>query len=167
MAFPREKSPAEDMRAIWAEFRRLRREMSAAHAAIDPGKSLEVRDGAGAPVAKVGHDGGSAGLLVPDGSGGWRTVQVDAQARADAALAAAEAQITTLSGRVSTAEGSITSLQGTASNHAGRIATLEGQTSGIGSIESRLTAVETGLSQHNVTLQNLHNRVTALENTGV
>ena len=156
MAFPREKSPAEDMRAIWAEFRRLRREMSAAHAAIDPGKSMEVRNGAGAPVAKVGHDGGSAGLLVPDGSGGWRTVQVDAQARADAALVAAEAQITTLSGRVSTAEGSI-------SNHAGRIATLEGQTSGIGPIENRLTAVETGMGVVMSALQNLHNRVSALE----
>lgn len=104
MAFPREKSPAEDMRAIWAEFRRLRREMSAAHAAIDPGKSLEVRNGAGAPVAKVGHDGGSAGLLVPDGSGGWRTVQVDAQARVDALEAAQEP-------RFSGIEGDITALQ--------------------------------------------------------
>ena len=59
----------------------------------DDDESLDITVGAGddyTTVAKYGHGGGKHGHLVPDGSGGWLTVQEDAQAKADAAEAAAK-----------------------------------------------------------------------------
>jgi hypothetical protein len=53
----------------------------------DDGASLDITV-SDATVAKYGHDGSDHGFLVPNG-GGWRTVQADAQAKADAAEAAA------------------------------------------------------------------------------
>lgn len=47
----------------------------------DDGESLDITV-SDATVAKYGHDGSKHGFLVPNGSG-WRTVQEDAQARAD------------------------------------------------------------------------------------
>jgi len=72
----------------------------------DDGASLDITV-SDATVAKYGHDGSDHGFLVPNG-GGWRTVQADAQARADGAEADAktytDAKNTSMAARVKAAE---------------------------------------------------------------
>ena len=94
MTFPRERGVATDLADLWTDRRSQARRRSLGLSALDPDDgALEVRDGSGSPVAMVGEYGSVRGLLVPDGAGGWRTVQADAQAKADAALATARTEI--------------------------------------------------------------------------
>lgn len=101
----------------------------------DDGDSLDITV-SDTTVAKYGHDGSRHGFLVPV-TGGWVTVQEDAQTRADAAQAAAEAHAdalnTAMDARMDTAESDInaaqsdiTALEGARANHAARIAAIEG-----------------------------------------
>lgn len=120
MTFPRERGVATDLADLWTDRRSQARRRSLGLSALDPDDgAFEVRDGSGSPVAMVGEYGSVRGLLVPDGAGGWRTVQADAQAKADAALATARTEIsalqstvTALATRVSTAESGLSSLGG-------------------------------------------------------
>lgn len=108
----------------------------------DDGESLDITVGEGddyTTVAKYGHDGTRHGFLVPNGSG-WRTVQEDAQARADAAEADANAHANSLNAamdaRMDTVEssqadmwGDITALQSDLAGLRSRVSSLESRVS--------------------------------------
>lgn len=89
--YRRQQTPGDNLRDLYSKLVQM---VSAAlgESSIDDDGALEVRV-AESPVAKMGHDGTKHGLLVPNG-GGWRTVQEDAQAKADAAQSAAAADAT-------------------------------------------------------------------------
>jgi outer membrane protein TolC len=83
-------------------------------------------------VAKYGHDGTRHGFLVPV-TGGWVTVQEDAQTKATAAEDAAKAYTDTkdaatrtyVDGKVTALEGSIGDMAGLYQDLADRVSTLE------------------------------------------
>ena len=93
--FPYRRSVESDLEELWAYVRRSAQANRIGNSSLGPSEgALELLDASGNPLAKVGTAGGTTGLLVPNGSGGWRTVQVDAQVRADAAQTAAAADAT-------------------------------------------------------------------------
>lgn len=94
----------------------------------DDGESLDITV-SDSTVAKYGHWGDAHGFLVIGGGTGWRTVQEDAQVRADAAEADAKAYAdglnSALDGRMDTAESDINSLQASRTAHAARLSLIE------------------------------------------
>ena len=90
----------------------------------DDGSSLDITV-SDTTVAKYGHDGSNHGFLVPDGSGGWRTVQADAQARADVASAHADTLNTAMDARMDDAESDITSLKSSRTSIQARLTLIE------------------------------------------
>ena len=146
--FPYRRTWDSDVDDLWTALRRQSQANRIGNSSLSPGEgSLDLLNAAGDPVAKVGTDGGSTGLLVPNGSGGWRTVQVDAQARADAAQSAAAADATAkanaaqsaangytdtktsalpgLSSEIANARGGFSTLGARLSDHASRLGSLE------------------------------------------
>ena len=114
----------------------------------DDGSSLDITV-SDTTVAKYGHDGSRHGFLVPNGTG-WRTVQEDAQARADAAeadaksyadglSAANEAATDALAGRVGDAESDISSLKSEVHTARGSFSNLDAR---LDSLAARISALE-------------------------
>ena len=166
MSIPKRRTLGRDVEDLWARERAQGRPRDRGLSSWDAGAGAdEVRDGSGAPVAKIGEHGSVRGLLVPDGVGGWRTVQADAQAKADAALATARTEIagvrsdlSALTSRVSTAESRLSSVSSSISSLSSRVGTLEhdlnalaaivaavrnSTNTAIGIFQSRITALET------------------------
>ena len=168
MTFPRERGVATDLADLWTDRRSQARRRSLGLSALDPDDgALEVRDGSGSPVAMVGEYGSVRGLLVPDGAGGWRTVQADAQAKADAALATARTEIagvrsglSALTTRVSTAESRLSSVSSSISSLTSRVSTLEHDLNALAGV---VLAIRNGT---NGLIANFHSRITALETKG-
>lgn len=120
--FPFKRSVGQDLRDLFAHDRLKQQERGLGYSSISPGEgSAEVRDAAGATLAQFGHAAGKAGFLVPDGSGGWQTVQ-------EHTSAAVAAGTTSLTSRMTTAEGRL-------DDHASRIGAVEGR---MGTAEGRL-----------------------------
>lgn len=142
--FPFRRSVADDLRDLYQIDRIDRQARTLGYSSISPGDgSLDLINASGTTIARYGDlPGGGFGIGVPDGSGGWRTVQADAQARADAALTTAQGLISALSGRVTTAEGRLDS-------HASRI----------GAVENRATTAESRLDSHASRLGNAEGRL--------
>lgn len=130
--FPFKRSVAQDLRDLWAIDRVDRQARNLGLSSLSPGDgSLDLIDG-GTTVARYGDlPGGGFGIGVPDGSGGWRTVQQDAQARADGAVGPLASEITT-------ARGGFANLNARLSDHASRL----------GGTEGRLTTAEGRLDSH-------------------
>ena len=168
MTFPRERGVATDLADLWTDRRSQARRRSLGLSALDPDDgALEVRDGSGNPVAKIGEHGSVRGLLVPGGAGGWRTVQADAQAKADAALATARTEIagvrsdlSALTTRVSTAESRLSSVSSSISSLTSRVSTLEHD------LEALAGVVLTVRNSTNTAIGIFHSRITALETKG-
>ena len=81
--FPTEATLSDNVRDLYRSRRRSSTHVDAGLTSIGLGEgSTDVLDGSGNPVARLG-DGpnGIQGFLVPDGAGGWRTVQADAAAQ--------------------------------------------------------------------------------------
>ena len=150
--FPYRRSVESDLEDLWSQLRRAAQANRIGNSSLGPNEgALELLNASGDPVAKVGTEGGSTGLLVPNGTGGWRTVQVDAQVRADAAQAAAAADATSkanaaqsaavssangytdtktaalsgLASEVAAARGGFSTLGARLSDHASRLGSLE------------------------------------------
>ena len=165
MTFPRERGVATDLADLWTDRRSQARRRSLGLSALDPDDgALEVRDGSGSPVAMVGEYGSARGLLVPDGAGGWRTVQADAQAKADAALATARTEIagvrsdlSALTTRVSTAESGLSSVSSSISSLSSRVSTLEHDLDALAAI---VAAVR---NSTNTAIGIFHSRIVVLE----
>ena len=165
MTFPRERGVATDLADLWTDRRSQARRRSLGLSALDPDDgALEVRDGSGSPVAMVGEYGSVRGLLVPDGAGGWRTVQADAQAKADAALATARTEIagvrsglSALTTRVSTAESRLSSVSSSISSLGGRVTKLEQDLTALAAVVATYRTVINSL------IGTFHDRIVVLE----
>ncbi len=118
----------------------------------DDGSSLDITV-SDTTVAKYGHDGSRHGFLVPV-TGGWVTVQEDAQTRADAAQAAAVAAAKTYTdGKAATLSGQIDDLA----------SGLLDVTSDVNSIRSEVHGARGGFSDLDARLDSLASRISALE----
>ena len=133
--FPFRADVGQDLRDLFAHDRLTAQPRGLGLSSITQGEgSLDLLDASGAAVARMGDapTGPGFGVLVPDGAGGWRTVQADAQARADAGDAV-------LDTRLDTAESRLTSTEGRLDSHASRLGAAEGR---LDSHASRLGATE-------------------------
>ena len=84
--FPRRPNIGRDVADLWATERARSTARGLGYSTLAPGDGwIGITDDTGDEVARAGEQG----LWVPDGTGGWILVQVDAQNRADAAQAAA------------------------------------------------------------------------------
>ena len=189
MSIPKRRTLGRDVEDLWARERAQGRPRDRGLSSWDAGAGAdEVRDGSGNPVAKIGEHGSVRGLLVPNGAGGWRTVQADAQAKADAALATARTEIagvrsdlSALTTRVSTAESRLSSVSSSISSLTSRVSTAESRlssvSSSISSLTSRVSTLEHDLEAlagvvltirngTNALIANFHSRITALETKG-
>lgn len=153
MAFPREKSLAEDVAWLVREVRKLTRARSLGNSSLSPGQGyMDILDAAGNPVARVGE----GAIWTPNGVGGWakqddinqinRTFRNDIGPR----VSTAETGITSLGSRATaleswrtTASGQISTLETANVNTNSRI-DLVWQVSD--NTRSRLTSVETKTS---------------------
>ena len=152
MSVQKRRSLERDVADLWARERARGRPRDRGFSSWDAGEGAdEVRDGSGNPVAKIGEHGSIRGLLVPDGAGGWRTVQADAQAKADAALATARTEIagvrsdlSALTSRVSSLSSRVGTLEHDLDALAAIVAAVRNSTNtAIGIFHSRITALET------------------------
>lgn len=136
--FPFRRSVAQDLRDLWTIDRLDRQARSLGQSSITQGEgSFDLLDSNGSPVARIGDTGTGFGVMVPDGSGGWRTVQADAQARSDAAQVAAasytDTQLAPVASEVQGARGGFGSLDGRLDDHASRLGSTEGDISSVSS----------------------------------
>lgn len=107
----------------------------------DDGSSLDLTV-SDSTVAKYGHDGSRHGFLVPNGSG-WRTVQEDAQAKADVAEADAKAYTDSKDAATrSWADGRLDALSDQIDEMGDTISSLA---SAIGRLQDRVSALESRL----------------------
>ena len=152
--FPFRADVGQDLRDLFAHDRLTAQPRGLGLSSITQGEgSLDLLDAGGTAVARMGDapSGGGFGLLVPDGVGGWRTVQADAQARADVV----DARVTAVEGRVTSAEGRLDS-------HASRLGATEGVANGA---RSELNAARGGFASVGDRLSNHASRLGAVENT--
>lgn len=162
--FPFARSPSEDLRDLYRIDRLRAQARGLGHSSISPGEgSLDVRNAAGNPVARYGHEGGKSGLLVPDGSG-WQTIQEYTAAQVAAGtsalgtrMGAAEGRLDSHASRIGAAESDISAVEGVNAaqttrldGHASRIGAAEGvnttQNGRLDAHASRLGAAENGIS---------------------
>ena len=129
--FPFRNDVGSDLRDLFAHDRLTAQPRGLGLSSITQGEgSLDLLDAGGTAVARMGDapTGSGFGVLVPDGAGGWRTVQADAQARADAGDAV-------LDTRLDSAEGRLTATEGVAN---GAKSEVTGARGGFGSLNGRL-----------------------------
>ena len=89
--FPRRRGIDDDVTHLYALERGRSTARGLGYSTLAPGDGwIGITDPTGTEVARAGEQG----LWVPDGTGGWILVQVDAQRRADAAEQAAAADAT-------------------------------------------------------------------------
>ena len=156
--FPFKRSVAQDLRDLWAIDRIDRQSRNLGLSSLSPGDgSLDLIDG-GSTVARYGDiPGGGFGIGVPDGSGGWRTVQQDAQARADAAQTAAAADATTKANAAQSA--AVSSANGYTDT---KTASLPGLSSEVASARGGFETLGARLSEHASRLGSLENYDTTI-----
>lgn len=155
--FPFRRSVAQDLRDLFAHDRLRAQTRDLGASSITQGEgSLELRPtDTGTAVVHIGDlPGGGSGVGVPDGAGGWRTVQADAQARADAAAASAASALAALAARVTAAEGRLDS-------HASRLGAAEGS---IGLLQSEISSARGGFGSLGARLNDHVSRIGAAEN---
>ena len=136
--FPFRADVGQDLRDLYAHDRLTAQPRGLGLSSITQGEgSLDLLDAGGAAVARMGDapTGSGFGVLVPDGAGGWRTVQADAQARADVV----DARVTQTNTRVTAVEGRVSTAEGRLDSHASRLGAAEGR---LDSHASRLGATE-------------------------
>lgn len=155
--FPFRTSPGQDLRDLFGAERLRAQSRDLGSSSITQGEgSLELRPTDDGPAVAMFGDlpGGGFGVGVPDGAGGWRTVQQDAQVRADAAQAAAEAagaaanaalagRVTSAEGRLGTTEGRLSTAESKNSQQDGR---LDSHASRLGATENDVTAMQSTIA---------------------
>ena len=129
--FPFRNDVGRDLRDLFAHDRLTAQPRGLGLSSITQGEgSLDLLDAGGAAVARMGDapTGSGFGVLVPDGAGGWRTVQADAQARVDAGDAVLDARLDSAEGRLTATEGVANAAQ----------SEVTGARGGFGSLNNRL-----------------------------
>lgn len=125
MAFPQEYTVNRNVRELWAEVRRLSRAKQLGHSSLGPTDgAMEVRDASGNPVAKVGHEGSTGGLLIPGPGGTWVSL-ADERDRIDAEAATTNVRIDNVWLGFDSHGTRIDALEGESGTAASRIAALE------------------------------------------
>ena len=173
--FPFRSDVGQDLRDLYAHDRLTAQPRGLGLSSITQGEgSLDLLDAGGSAVARMGDapTGSGFGVLVPDGAGDWRTVQADAQARADvvdARVTQTNTRVTAVEGRVSTAEGRLDShasrlgaAEGRLDSHASRLGATEAVADGA---RSELNAARGGFASVGARLSDHASRLGAVENT--
>ena len=165
--FPYRRSVESDLEELWAYVRRSAQANRVGNSSLSPDEgALELLDASGNPLAKVGTEGGTTGLLVPSGTGGWRTVQVDAQVRADAAQAAAVADATSKANAAQTAASADATSKANAAQSAA-VSSANGytntKTAALPGLSSEVAAARGGFANLDARLDDHVSRIGSLE----
>lgn len=158
--FRRQQTPGDNLRDLYSKVQQW---VSAALGSSsidwdddgDDGESIDITVN-DTTVAKYGHDGSKHGFLVPNG-GGWRTVQEDAQARADAAEADSKAYTDTKNAAMDSRMDNVESSQ---ADMWGDITSIQ---STLNSVKNEVHDARNSFSDLDARLDSLSSRISALE----
>lgn len=163
--FPFRADVGQDLRDLFAHDRLEAQSRDLGNSSITLGEgSFDLLDSSGDPVARLGDAPGGFGVMVPNGAGGWRTVQADAQAKADAAEQAAkdhaDSAASAVQSEVTAARGGFGSLNGRLNDHASRLGATEGVANGA---RSELNTARGGFGSVGARLNSHSSRIGATE----
>ena len=161
--FPFRADVGQDLRDLFAHDRLAAQPRGLGLSSITQGEgSLDLLDASGSAVARMGDapTGDGFGVLVPDGAGGWRTVQADAQARADAGDAVLDTRLDSAESRLDSHASRLGAAEGRLDSHASRLGATEGVANGA---RSELNAARGGFASVGGRLSDHASRLGAVE----